>query len=102
MKTREEIEKELGMRKFLLNDSTGRYAVLYDRAVIALSDSRLADIDAVMEMIEEKFGKYGEMRGSLGYQGMMMDIQAYQTPEDKQRDEILDLIDEAKKQLSTE
>jgi hypothetical protein len=52
--------------------------------------------EKIMSDIEERFGCRGTMNGSLGYQGLVMDITAYQTPEDKQRDEILQIIQNMK------
>jgi len=36
------------------------------------------------------------MNGSLGYQGLVTGIQAFQTPEDKIRDDLLTLLRETK------
>lgn len=45
------------------------------------------------EIIEGKFGKKGTMNGSFGYQGIVMDIQAFQTEIDQVRDKILDILE---------
>jgi len=44
--------------------------------------------------IEAKYGKEGTFTGSFGYQGIVMGIQSFQTPEDKVRDGIIHLIKE--------
>lgn len=43
--------------------------------------------------IEAKWGTKGKMTGSFGYQGIVMDIHAFQTEPDRMRDWILGLLE---------
>ena len=46
----------------------------------------------IAEGVEAKYGAFGKMSGSFGYQGQLMDIQAFQTEGDQVRDFVLALI----------
>jgi hypothetical protein len=49
-------------------------------------------LKAIKEEIENRYGKKGTFTGSLGYQGIMQDIHAFQTERDIMRDDILTLL----------
>ncbi len=87
--------KDAGYKFDLVQMSGAAKAIDIDGTVFAmptLEEQRMK----IMWDIEKKFGGMGTMNGSLGYQGLEMGITAYQTPEDKQRDEVLQIIQNMK------
>ncbi len=52
-------------------------------------------IEKIIQMVEEKYGKEGTMTGSLGYQGIMSGIHAFNSAEDTIRDTIINLLKES-------
>ena len=55
----------------------------------------LALLEGLKAGTESKYGKKGTQHGSLGYQGLVLGITSFETPEDKMRDEILAELDKA-------
>ena len=56
------------------------------------ADERNKVIEEAVQRIEFKYGKKGTMTGSFGYQGIVMGITAYETPEDSMRNQIIELL----------
>jgi hypothetical protein len=66
-----------------------------ERTLGQLSDAIVtATLEAAKEKTEEVFGKKGTMSGSLGYQGIVAGIHAFQTHEDQLRDQLLTALEE--------
>lgn len=47
-------------------------------------------VERFIKETERIFGPYGSFSGWLGYQGVLMGIQSFQTPEDQHRDALID------------
>lgn len=54
-----------------------------------LKDGRKEVVEEIEKWIINKWGEDGKMSGSFGYQGIVSGIQAFQTPEDQMRDDLL-------------
>jgi len=56
-------------------------------------DKKLKEqLEKIVNKIEEKYGKFGTMNGSFGYQGIVMGITAFQSETDKMRDDLITSI----------
>ena len=53
--------------------------------------------DQLVKEIEDKYGKKGKQSGCLGYQGMLMGIESFETEGDRIRDGIITLIKKGEK-----
>ena len=53
--------------------------------------------DQLVKEIEDKYGKKGKQSGCLGYQGMLMGIESFETEGDRIRDGIIALIKKGEK-----
>jgi hypothetical protein len=89
--------------EFCDNDTSGLHTLsrkgtdrIADYWLSLLSHQREQVLDEAIEMFEKTHGKKGTMNGSFGYQGIVMGIEAYQMPDDKARDEIIEILEDLK------
>lgn len=58
----------------------------------SLTTAYEAGIQRAIEEIEKELGMFGSHSGSFGYQGIVMGIQSFQTPEDQKRDNLIQTL----------
>jgi hypothetical protein len=66
--------------------------------VYGIKQTRASVLTQVKDKIEKMYGEKGKRTGSFGYQGLVMGITAFESPEDKIRNDILSLIEDAGKE----
>lgn len=73
-------------------DNYGKSHIVQDKVKQFMHASRKRFTEHLRGEIEKKYGKKGKFTGTLGYQGMIQGIGAYEQESDRLRDYILNLL----------